>query len=93
LAEIAIAEQNHDQAEAELAQAFDVVKRSEAPLIEWQVWQTAARLHSAKGEHAEAARDWERSLTILNRMADSLNEDEPLHQHLVEHLRKQVKSL
>jgi tetratricopeptide (TPR) repeat protein len=66
LAEIAIAEQNHEQAEAELAQAFDVVKRSEAPLIEWHVWWTAAHLHSAKGEHAEAARDWEHGLTILH---------------------------
>jgi DNA-binding winged helix-turn-helix (wHTH) protein/tetratricopeptide (TPR) repeat protein len=88
LAEIAMAEQNHEQAEAELAQAFDVVKRSEAPFAEWQVWQTAARLHSAKGEHVEATRNWERSLTILNRMADSLGHDEPLRQHFVEHLRK-----
>jgi hypothetical protein len=59
----------------------------------YRVWQTAARIHLAKGELAEAARDWERSLTILNRMADSLGHDEPLRQHLVEHLRKQVNPL
>jgi hypothetical protein len=93
LSEIAMAEQDYEQAEAELAQAFDVVKQAEAPLAEWRVWQTAARLHKAKGEHAEAARDWECSLTILSRMADSLGEDEPLHQHFVEHLRKQANPL
>jgi DNA-binding winged helix-turn-helix (wHTH) protein/tetratricopeptide (TPR) repeat protein len=90
LAEIAMAEQDYEQAEAELAQAFEVVRGAEAPFVEWRVWQTAAHLHSAKGEHAEAARAWECSLTILNRLADSLGEDEPLYQHLVEHLRKQV---
>ncbi len=90
LAEIAMAEQDYEQAEAEVTQAFDVINRAEAPLAEWRVWQTAARLHSARGEHAEAARNWECSLTILNRLADSLGEDEPLYQHLVERLRKQV---
>jgi DNA-binding winged helix-turn-helix (wHTH) protein/tetratricopeptide (TPR) repeat protein len=87
LAEIAIAEKDYEQAEAELAQAFDVVKQAEAPIVEWRVWQTSARIHSAKGEHAEATCDWERSLTIFKRMTDSLDHDEPLHQHLVEHLR------
>jgi len=93
LAEIAIAEHNYEQAESELALAFDTVRQGEIPLAEWRVWQTAARLHLAKGHGAEAERDWVRSQTILNGLADSLGQDETLRQRLLDHLPMQEKTM
>src|SRR5215510_12832303 len=89
LAEIALAEQDYAKAEAELSHAINAIKDSDTPLAEWRVWQTAARLHATSGRQAEADRDWARSLAILNRLADSLGQDEPLRQMLLAHLSAQ----
>jgi len=88
LAEIALAEQNYEQAERELELAFGAVHQCEIPLAEWRVRQTAARLHTANVRHMEADREWANSLTILNRLADSLGQDEPLRHHLLARVKK-----
>jgi tetratricopeptide (TPR) repeat protein len=49
LAEIALAEQHWHQAEAELSRARAVLEGAEAPLAEWRVFATAARLFERVG--------------------------------------------
>lgn len=86
LAEIALAELDYVKVDAELSHAINAIKDGDTPLAEWRVWQTAARLHAANGQCAEADREWARSIAILNRLADSLGQDEPLRQNLLANL-------
>jgi CheY-like chemotaxis protein len=85
LAEIAMAEQNWDQAEAELAPAQAVLEGVEAPLAEWRVYATAARFHQQRRRKAEANSYWARSAAVLHRLADSLGDADDLRQSLLSH--------
>jgi tetratricopeptide (TPR) repeat protein len=93
LAEIALAEQDYAKAEAELSYAINAITDGDTPLAEWRVWLTASRLRVASGRRAEAAHDRARSLAILNRLADSLGQDEPLRQKLLAHSSAQELQL
>jgi tetratricopeptide (TPR) repeat protein len=85
LAEIALAERNWDQAQAELSQALAVLEGGEAPLAAWRVYATAARFHDQRRRKADAKRDWAQSAAVLNRLADSLGDDAELRQSLLTH--------
>ncbi len=89
LAEIALAQEDYAKAEAELSHAINAIQNGDTPLAEWRVWQTAARLHAANGRQAEADHDWAHSLAILNRLADSLGQEEPLRQKILGHVSTQ----
>jgi DNA-binding winged helix-turn-helix (wHTH) protein/tetratricopeptide (TPR) repeat protein len=85
LTAIALAERRWDQAEATLSQALSVLEGAEAPLAAWRVYATAAQLHQQRGRRGEAAHYWERSATILHRLADSLEDAAELRQSLLAH--------
>jgi DNA-binding winged helix-turn-helix (wHTH) protein/tetratricopeptide (TPR) repeat protein len=83
LAEVAMAERNWDQAEAEIGRALAVLEGVEAPLAEWRVYATAAQLHERQGRKAEADSFWAQGVAVLNRLADSLKDTDPLRQSLL----------
>ncbi len=86
LAEIALAERNWDQAEAELSQALAMLEGNEVPLAEWRVYATAARLHQRRRRKAQAERHRAHSRAVLHRLADSLGDETSLRQHMLSHL-------
>jgi predicted ATPase/DNA-binding winged helix-turn-helix (wHTH) protein len=86
LAEIALADRNWDQAEAELSRALAMLEGNEVPLAEWRVYATAAHLHRQRGCAAEADRCRARSRAVLHRLADSLGDEAALRQHFLTHL-------
>ena len=83
LTAIALAERRWAQAEASLSQALSVLEGAEAPLAAWRVYATAAQLHQQRGRRVEASHYWERSATILHRLADSLGDAAALRQSLL----------
>ncbi len=83
LAEIAMAEQRWDEAEIEVSQALAVLEGAEAPLAEWRVCETAAQVYEQLGRTTEAAQHWRRGAKVLNRLADSLGQADPLRQSLL----------
>jgi tetratricopeptide (TPR) repeat protein len=83
LAEIALAERQWEQAERGVSQALAVLEGAEAPLAEWRVWATAARLHQRQGNKAEAQTYWARSAAVLKQLADSLREVPALRHSLL----------
>ncbi len=80
LAEIAIAQRKWEEAETALAQAMAVLAGAEAPLAEWRVYATAARVADLHRRKAQARRHWKHSKAVLLRLADSLEHDDPLRQ-------------
>jgi len=82
LAKIALAERHWDRAEAALSQALTALDGVEAPLAAWRVYATAAQVHQQCGRHAEAARCWGRSMTVLGQLADALGAAVELRQAL-----------
>ncbi len=85
LAEIAMAEQNWPRAEAELARALATLEATEAPLAEWRVCATAARLYQQQGRKPDADHYWTRSAASLNRLAGSLADATELRASLLNH--------
>ena len=86
LAEAALAEGHWAEAEAELARALAALEGGEVPLAEWRVYATAARLHERRGRRQDAGAARAHSRAVLIRLAQSLDEDTPLRQHLLSHL-------
>lgn len=80
LAEIALAEQNWDQAEAVVSSALVTLDGVEAPLAEWRVYATAARLAEHRCRKTEAQGYWLRSATVVDRLAGSFAPTDPLRQ-------------
>jgi len=76
LAEIAIANQQLDEAENEVSLALAALEGAEAPLAEWRVCATAAQLYEQVGRTDEAADHRRRSAETLSRLAGSLSEEE-----------------
>jgi hypothetical protein len=72
-----------DEAEAEVMQAMAVLEGAEAPLAEWQVYATAARLQDQRRRSAEADQYWTRSAAVLQRLADSLGDEIELRRSLL----------
>ena len=83
LAEIALTRRKWDEAEAEVAQAIRILEEAEAPLAEWRVYATAARLQDQRRRKAEADQYWTRSAAVLQRLADSLGDKVELRQSLL----------
>jgi hypothetical protein len=80
LAEIDMAERNTAGAETAIRRAMEIIETGEAPLAEWRLCATAARL--AK-ESEEAAYLWRRSTECLYRLAFSLGDASNLRQSLL----------
>jgi DNA-binding winged helix-turn-helix (wHTH) protein/tetratricopeptide (TPR) repeat protein len=74
LAEIALAEHDDARAEAELSKALAALDGAEAPLAEWRVHETAARLRTRRKQMAPARRHRARSAATLTRLIDSLHD-------------------
>ncbi len=85
LAEIALAAQQWDLAEREASLALSVLEVIDAPVAEWRVCATTAQLHEHLGHTAEAARYWRRSANALDRLVESLGEDDQLRESLITH--------
>ena len=85
LAEVALAERNRDQAEAELAQALAALAGAEAPLAAWRVYATAAQLHQQRGRRTEADHYWLQSAVVLRQLADALGDASELRRSLLTH--------
>jgi DNA-binding winged helix-turn-helix (wHTH) protein/tetratricopeptide (TPR) repeat protein len=82
LAEIAMAAGRWDEAENEVSRALAALEGKDAPSAEWRVCATAAQLYEQLGHIAEAARHWRRSADALDRLAESLGEDDQLRESL-----------
>ncbi len=90
LAEIAMAARDWTRAETEVSQALATIDETEAPLAQWRVHATAARLYEQLGRKADAARCRMKSAAALRRLADSLGEAGELRQSLLTHPRIQL---
>ena len=82
LAEVALAEQQPDEAELEISRALAAIEGADAPLAEWRVCETAAQLYEELGRTAEAGQSRRRSADTLVRLAESLGQDDPLRESL-----------
>jgi DNA-binding winged helix-turn-helix (wHTH) protein/tetratricopeptide (TPR) repeat protein len=80
LTEIALAEKNWGQAEAEISKARATVEGGGEPLAEWRVYATAAKLYKQRHQEAKAAQCLDRSSSVLNQLADSLKQEPELRQ-------------
>jgi DNA-binding winged helix-turn-helix (wHTH) protein/tetratricopeptide (TPR) repeat protein len=85
LAEIALAEHDDARAEAELSRALAALDGAEAPLAEWRVHDTAARLRTRRKHLAQARRHRARSAATLTRLVDSLRDWPELQRSLRVH--------
>ena len=83
LARIALEQKNWSQAGAELKQAFTLLGAGDAPLAEWRVYATAARFASEQGKKSETKRYHARSLSVLQKLADSMLGADSLRQILL----------
>lgn len=75
LAQIAVAEGQWSEAEAQLAQALSVIADGEAPLAAWRVYETAAELHQRLGHNIQAQDFREAKMRVLRALAASLGDD------------------
>jgi DNA-binding winged helix-turn-helix (wHTH) protein len=82
LAEIAMVAGQWDEAENEVSRALATIEETDAPSAEWRVRATAAQLYEQRGHVAEAAPHWRRSADALDRLAESLVEDDRLRESL-----------
>jgi hypothetical protein len=83
LAEIASAEHANDQAYALAASARETLENVEAPLAEWRVLATSARIAAQVSEPELAAAYRLRAAAAVERVAASMNDDEPLRRSLL----------
>lgn len=82
-ARVAIAERDLTRAESEIAEAQALLAEMEAPLVARRIHETAAEFCDLTGDHEQAeAYRRARNETLL-RLADSLDEDAPLRQFLL----------
>ncbi|MDD5034141.1 MAG: AAA family ATPase [Methylococcaceae bacterium] len=84
-AEVAIAERNWDEAQAQLSQALAIIEAPELPLAAWRVYATAETFHEQRGDRIEAANFRRRGAEVIHALAGSLDEGDPLHQTLLAH--------
>jgi hypothetical protein len=84
-AEIALAEQAWEEAQAQVSQALAIIKGAEVPLAAWRVYATAAALHERRGHSTEAEAFRCRGAEVIHALTDSLDETDPLRQSLAVH--------
>ncbi len=85
MAEISLAEGNADRAEAEATEAVNAIGEGDAPIAEWRVFATAAKVREAKGLKSEAREQWARSAEVIRRLAASLIETDKLRRSFLGH--------
>jgi tetratricopeptide (TPR) repeat protein len=68
-AEIAVARGAAAEAEAELHSALELLRTYPVPVLEWKVFATLGRLHSAGNDPARAREAFSRSAAIVQQMA------------------------
>lgn len=85
LAKAAMGRKAWDKALEEIEQAVVCLNKVEAPLVEWQVYATAAELNGKTGRFSEADAYRRRSAAILLSLAASMDEADPLRQSLLQH--------
>jgi DNA-binding winged helix-turn-helix (wHTH) protein/tetratricopeptide (TPR) repeat protein len=79
LAEATLGEGDRVRASREVAEALAVLDGFEAPVAEWRVCATAARVEEAHGRRSRAAAYWRRGAATLDRLAAGLQDDGDLH--------------
>src|SRR5262245_19329763 len=82
LAEIAMAAQDWQEAEATVERSLATLEGAEAPLAAWRVCATAGRLYDRFGRITEAAGHWRRSAETLTQLANSLGGADRLRQSM-----------
>jgi DNA-binding winged helix-turn-helix (wHTH) protein/tetratricopeptide (TPR) repeat protein len=83
IAETAMNDADWNEADAAVERAINVTAGADAPMAEWRVWAVAARLNELRGFSGEATDQWQRSLQGLNRLADSLEKSDRLHDSIL----------
>jgi DNA-binding winged helix-turn-helix (wHTH) protein len=83
LAKIAMAGKKFDEARVHVLRAAAIVKQADLPLAAWRVYATAASLHEGAGERAQAVAFRRLSRQVIDRLCESLGEDEPLREKLL----------
>jgi hypothetical protein len=96
LAEATLGEGDRAGAEREVAKALGVLDGFEAPVAEWRVYATAARIEEARGRRSRAEAYWGRSAAALDRLATGLKDHGDLYQSFlsqpaVEAVRRSAK--
>ncbi|MEW6211558.1 MAG: AAA family ATPase, partial [Acidobacteriota bacterium] len=85
MAEISLAEGDACQAEAEIHEAVSALGNREAPIAEWRVFATAAKVFESAGRKSEARQMWKRSAEVIRRLAASLIESDKLRRSFLHH--------
>jgi DNA-binding winged helix-turn-helix (wHTH) protein/tetratricopeptide (TPR) repeat protein len=80
LAEATLGEGDRVTAEREVAEALGALDGFEAPVAEWRVCATAARVEEARGGRSSARVFWGRAAAVLDRLAASLKDEGDLRQ-------------
>ena len=76
MAEAALGAGDRARAEREVGEALGVLDGFEAPVAEWRVWATAARVEEARGRRSRAEACWGRGAEVLDRLAACLKGDD-----------------
>jgi hypothetical protein len=66
-----------------VSRAVSIVEQANLPLAAWRVYATAAGLYEAAGEQAQAAVARRLSREVIDRLCESLGQDEPLRATLL----------
>lgn len=85
LAEMAMNTHDWPQAEVELTRALALLDDVPAPLAQWRVYATAARLYEQRRATSKAKSYWRRSAAVLHQLADSLGDDDELRHTFLNH--------
>ena len=83
LAKIAMAEEKVEEAREHMLRAVSIAERADLPLAAWRVHATAADFYERAGELAEAMDSRRLSRQVIERLAESLAQDEPLRATLL----------
>jgi tetratricopeptide (TPR) repeat protein len=84
LAEAAFGEGDRAKAEREVTEALGILDGFEAPVAEWRVCATAARVEEARGRQSRAEAYWGRGAAALDRLATSLKDEGDLYQSFLD---------
>ena len=76
MAEAALGAGDRARAEREVGEALGVLDGFEAPVAEWRVWATAARVEEARGRRSRAKAYWRRGAAVLDRLAAGLKDED-----------------
>jgi hypothetical protein len=94
LAEIALQGGHLSDAEGRLREAQAAIQACDAPLLEWRIAATAARVHGRQRRRANAQTERLRCAALVKQLADSLPPGHELRRSFLEHasLREVLRS-